>query len=117
MLSKAGIVGAYLPLRTVKLFLMEALFGAPIEYQFAHDNSPLTFGDYVELLTKCANAYFRTSSTAHSLPDRLGHLVTQLMLTVETDLLQVRDRDLHSISASFTYDGGHFCCSTARCAR
>ena len=79
MLQRAAIIGTRLSVVQARAFIMKTLFvDLPSEYRYTaeHDTMHLAYGDFIELLARAADEYFKS---AKSLP----HLVDRLRLVIE----------------------------------
>ena len=76
LLQKASIIGNRLSVVNVKAFCMLTLFSTRTAvFGVEHENEHLVFGDFVEVLTRCAVEYFKASKVVTELDDRLTLLV------------------------------------------
>jgi hypothetical protein len=77
MLQRAAIIGTRLSVVQARAFIMKTLFvDPPSEYTGEHEAMHLAYGDFIELLARAADEYFKS---AKSLP----HLVDRLRLVIE----------------------------------
>ena len=72
MLQRAALVGQCLSLVSVKAFCMATLFGTPdAPFGNEHEGEHLVFGDFVEVLARCAAEYFKQAMFVLNLADQL----------------------------------------------
>ena len=76
LLQRAGVIGSRLSVVQTKGFLISTLYeSCDVAYANDHDNEHLVFGDFVEVLARCATEFFKLSSSLTDLPRRLRCLV------------------------------------------
>ena len=76
MLLKASAIGKQLSVVHVKAYMMLALYSSQTPaFAAEHEAEHLTFGDFVEVLARCAREYFKASKVATTLEDQMLLLV------------------------------------------
>ena len=83
MLQKAAIIGQRVSIVHVRSLLMTTLFEQRSgNYNADHDDMHLVFGDFVELLARAADAYFRGSKSVPSLADKMALIIEHVHLSL-----------------------------------
>ena len=83
MLQKAAIIGQRVSIVHVRSLLMTTLFEQRSgNYTADHDDMHLVFGDFVELLARAADAYFRDSKSLPSLADKMALVIEHVHLSL-----------------------------------